>query len=51
MLQRVMKVGHRRGMEMMTQLEKLGCVGPFEDKKPRKVLWTSDDIDARFSRQ
>jgi S-DNA-T family DNA segregation ATPase FtsK/SpoIIIE len=50
MLQRVLKIGHRRAMEMMSQLERLGCVGPFEDKKPRKVLWTIDDIEAKFGR-
>lgn len=47
MLQRVLKVGHNRAMALMNQMETLGVVGPFEDKKPRKVLWTSEDVEAR----
>ncbi|GEM_PF-6120311 len=36
--QRLFKIGHTRAMYLMEQLEKVGAVGPFEDKKPRKVL-------------
>jgi S-DNA-T family DNA segregation ATPase FtsK/SpoIIIE len=47
MLQRVLKVGHTRAMNLMTQMEVFGVVGPFEDKKPRKVLWTIEDVESR----
>ncbi|HNY13626.1 MAG TPA: DNA translocase FtsK, partial [Candidatus Wallbacteria bacterium] len=45
MLQRMLKIGHNRALRLIDQMEKMGVVGPFEDKKPRKVLWTLDDLD------
>lgn len=45
MLQRILKIGHNRALKLMDRMEKLGVVGPFEDKKPRKVLWTVKDLE------
>jgi len=45
MLQRVLKIGHNRALKLMDRMEKIGVVGPFEDKKPRKVLWSIKDLE------
>ena len=48
MLQRTLKVGHNRALKLISKMEKIGVVGPFEDKKPRKVLWTLDDVEKKL---
>ncbi|MEZ7890250.1 MAG: DNA translocase FtsK [Candidatus Wallbacteria bacterium] len=48
MLQRTLKIGHNRALKLMERMEKMGVVGPFEDKKPRKVLWTLADYESRL---
>jgi DNA segregation ATPase FtsK/SpoIIIE-like protein len=45
MLQRILKIGHNRALKLMDRMEKMGVVGPFEDKKPRKVLWSIKDLE------
>ncbi|HOT77736.1 MAG TPA: DNA translocase FtsK, partial [Candidatus Wallbacteria bacterium] len=45
MLQRILKIGHNRALKLMERMEKIGVVGPFEDKKPRKVLWSIKDLE------
>ncbi|OQA80056.1 MAG: DNA translocase SpoIIIE [bacterium ADurb.Bin243] len=45
MLQRILKIGHNRALKLMDRMEKIGVVGPFEDKKPRKVLWSIKDLE------
>ena len=45
MLQRVLKIGHNRALKLIDRMEKIGVVGPFEDKKPRKVLWSIKDLE------
>lgn len=50
MLQRVLKIGHNRALKLMDRMEKIGVVGPFEDKKPRKVLWSIKDLEDNIKR-
>jgi len=45
MLQRVLKIGHNRALKLIDRMERIGVVGPFEDKKPRKVLWSMQDYE------
>ena len=46
MLQRYLKVGFNRAARIMDQLEEAGIVGPEEGTKPRKVLMTSEELQA-----
>jgi DNA segregation ATPase FtsK/SpoIIIE, S-DNA-T family len=50
MLQRLLKIGHNRAMKVMGTLEQIGVVGPFEDKKPRRVNWNTIDLEKYLSR-
>lgn len=50
MLQRVLKIGHNRALKLMDRMEKIGVVGPFEDKKPRKVLWSIKDLEENIKK-
>ena len=46
MLQRYLKVGFNRAARIMDQLDEAGIVGPEEGTKPRKVLMTSEELQA-----
>ena len=46
MIQRKMKLGYNRAGRIMDQLEEAGIVGPEEGTKPRKVLMTSEELQA-----
>lgn len=45
MIQRKLRVNYSRGAELMDLLEQIGVVGPFNGKKPRKILMTEDEYD------
>ena len=42
----IVKVGFNRAARIMDQLEEAGIVGPEEGTKPRKVLMTSEELQA-----
>ena len=46
MLQRLFKIGFNRAARIMDQLCDAGVVGPEEGTKPRKVLMTSEELQA-----
>ncbi len=45
-LQRRLKVGYARAARMVDQMEEMGVIGPHEGSKPRKLLWSDEEIDA-----
>lgn len=49
MLQRVFKIGFNRAARIMDQLSEAGVVGPEEGTKPRKILMTLEEFEARSS--
>ena len=48
MIQRMFKVGFNRAARIVDQLADAGIVGPEEGTKPRKVLMSSEQLDAYF---
>lgn len=50
MLQRRFRIGYTRAGRLMDTLEHLGIVGPADGAKPREILMTREEADARFFR-
>ena len=48
MIQRMFKVGFNRAARIVDQLADAGIVGPEEGTKPRKVLMSSEQLEAYF---
>ncbi len=48
LLQRKLKVGFARAARIIDQLEELGMVGPQEGSKPRQVLLSYEEFQARL---
>lgn len=48
MIQRMFKVGFNRAARIIDQLADAGIVGPEEGTKPRKVLMSSEQLEAYF---
>ncbi len=44
-IQRRLKVGYARAGEIIDQLEERGIIDGYEGSKPRKVLWTIEDLE------
>jgi S-DNA-T family DNA segregation ATPase FtsK/SpoIIIE len=47
MLQRRLKLGYGRASRIVDQMEERGIVGPFEGSKPRQLLVTREEWEAR----
>lgn len=50
MIQRMFKVGFNRAARIVDQLADAGIVGPEEGTKPRKVLMSSEQLEAYFEK-
>lgn len=44
MLQRRFRIGYSRAARIIDTMETVGVIGPYENGKPRKILWTEDDL-------
>ena len=51
MLQRRLKLGYARAARIVDEMEEKGIVGPFQGSKPRSILITKEQWDARKNGQ
>ena len=49
MLQRRLKLGYARAARIVDEMEEKGIVGPFQGSKPRSILITKEQWEARKS--
>ena len=47
MLQRRLKLGYARAARIVDEMEEKGIVGPFQGSKPRSILITKEQWEAR----
>lgn len=47
LLQRRMRIGYTRAARLIDSMEAKGVVGPYEGSKPREVLVTPEDLEAK----
>ena len=47
MLQRRLKLGYARAARIVDEMEEKGIVGPFQGSKPRSILITKEEWEAR----
>ena len=51
MLQRRLKLGYARAARIVDEMEEKGIVGPFQGSKPRSILITKEQWEARKNGQ